>query len=202
MTILHSYSRVTGYCDPNVLIVLITFLRKGAYSDVKFNLVLCAAVERKARGLRGWSGVELTTQSPRCRSDDRTNVNTRLSHRKHAFASPHHDHRPRSRGDRARPFRGNFQQVYQGIEATCLPHARMPHSLPPGHVGYRVSLLYICSAIGSSMRQFIFFLFLLPDFPSTPTEHIVSTRIHDRSMNASAFRSPKSKTLYEKNFVL
>lgn len=59
----------TCYFVPNVLILiaLITFLRKG---NVKFSLLLCAAVERKERGLRGWSGVELTTQSPRCRSDD------------------------------------------------------------------------------------------------------------------------------------
>jgi hypothetical protein len=85
----------TGYtsccCVPNVLIAL---LREGAYSNVN----LCAAVERKERGVRGWSGVELTTQSPHCRSDERVHVNTRLSPRKHAFASPHHRPR-RSRGE-------------------------------------------------------------------------------------------------------
>ena len=55
--------------------------------------------------------MELTTQSPRCRSDDRTHVNTRLSHRKHAFDSPR---RRRSRGDETRPFRGKLDQLYQG----------------------------------------------------------------------------------------
>lgn len=52
--------------------------------------------------------MELTTQLPRCRSDDRAHVNTPLSHQEHAFDS---HRRRRSRGDETRPFRGNFQHL-------------------------------------------------------------------------------------------
>ena len=66
--------------------------------------------------------MELTAQSPRCRSDERAHVNTRLSHRKHAFASPHH--RRRSRGDNLEL--GHFENTSSGGYKPRVGHARCP----------------------------------------------------------------------------